>query len=96
MPSQDGLGLYYPGQTEQARPEPNHPYQQCPITAAQPQTRRRSPQCDVELMTEKQVLGFHPASRLNMSATNITRKCRIAGIIPDDAMIPPHQRIQAG
>jgi hypothetical protein len=30
----------------------------------QPQTRRRSPQCDVELMTEKQVLGFKPASRL--------------------------------
>ena len=64
MPSQDGLGLYYPGQTEQARPEPNHPYQECPITAAQQQTRRRSPQCDVELMTEKQALGFQPASRL--------------------------------
>jgi hypothetical protein len=30
----------------------------------QPQTRRRPPQGDVELMTEKQVLGFEPASRL--------------------------------
>ena len=33
-------------------------------TTAQPQTRRRSPQCDVELMTGKQVLGFEPASPL--------------------------------
>jgi hypothetical protein len=39
-------------------------YQQRPITAVQPQPSRRSPQCDVELMTEKQVLGFEPASRL--------------------------------
>jgi hypothetical protein len=27
-------------------------------------TRRHSPQSDIELMTEKQVLGFEPASRL--------------------------------
>jgi hypothetical protein len=30
----------------------------------QPQTRRRPPQGDVELMAEKQILGFEPASRL--------------------------------
>jgi hypothetical protein len=30
----------------------------------QPQTRRRPPQGDIELMTEKQILGFEPASRL--------------------------------
>jgi hypothetical protein len=30
----------------------------------QPQTRRRLPQGDGELMTEKQILGFEPASRL--------------------------------
>jgi hypothetical protein len=30
----------------------------------QPQTRRRAPQGDVELMAEKQVLGFKPAPRL--------------------------------
>ena len=33
-------------------------------TAAQPETRRRPPQSDAELMTEKLVLGFEPASRL--------------------------------
>jgi hypothetical protein len=32
-------------------------------TTVQPQARRRSPQGDVELMTEKQILGFEPASR---------------------------------
>ena len=32
--------------------------------AVQPQPRRRSPQCDVELIMKKQVLGFQPASRL--------------------------------
>jgi hypothetical protein len=30
----------------------------------QPQTRRRPPQGDGELMAEKQILGFEPASRL--------------------------------
>jgi hypothetical protein len=35
-----------------------------PVTAAQSKTRRRLPQSDVELMTEKQVLGFKPAPRL--------------------------------
>jgi hypothetical protein len=30
----------------------------------QPQARRRPPQGDVELMAEKQILGFEPASRL--------------------------------
>jgi hypothetical protein len=64
MPSQDGLRLRYPGYIEQTGPNPRHPYQQRPVTAVQPQTRRRSPHCDVELMTEKQVLGFEPALRL--------------------------------
>jgi hypothetical protein len=64
MPSQDSLGLYDLGYIEQSGPNPRHPYQQRPVTTVQPQTRRRSPQCDVELMTEKQVLGFKPASRL--------------------------------
>jgi hypothetical protein len=30
--------------------KPRHPYQQRPVTTVQPQTRRRSPQYDVELM----------------------------------------------
>ena len=34
------------------------------VTAAQSKTRRRTPQGDAELMTEKQVLGLKPAPRL--------------------------------
>ena len=64
MPSQDRLRLYDLGYVEQSGPNPHHPYQQRPVTTMQPQTRRRSPQGDIELMTEKEVLGFEPASRL--------------------------------
>jgi hypothetical protein len=64
MPSQDSFRLHDPGYVEQTGPNPRHPYQQRPITAVQPQPRRRSPQCDVKLMMKKQVLGFQPASRL--------------------------------
>jgi hypothetical protein len=90
MPSQDGLRLNYLGRIEQTGPNSRHPYQQRPVTAVQPQTRRRSPQCDVELMTEKQVLGLSRQRDLNMSAANVTSKCRIARIEPDDAMILAH------
>ena len=51
--SQDGFRLHDPGYLEQTGPNPRHPYQQRPITAVQPQPRRRSPQCDVELMMKK-------------------------------------------
>ena len=64
MPPQDGLPLNHLSSTDQARPEPGHPYEQRPVTAAQSKTRRCPPQSNVELMTEKQVLGFEPASRL--------------------------------
>ena len=64
MPPQDSLRLNYLGHTEQVRPKPGHPYEQRPITAAQSKTGRRPPQGDVELMTEKQVLGFKPPPRL--------------------------------
>ena len=64
MPTKDGLWLNHLGHAEQARPEPGHPYQQRPVTAAQSKARRCLPQSDVELMTEKQVLSFKPASRL--------------------------------
>src|SRR5438094_9268688 len=87
MPPKNGLRLNDLGRTDQARPEPGHPYQQRPITAAQSKARRCLPQSDVELMTEKQVLSFNPASDLNMSATNITSKCRITSIALDDVMI---------
>jgi len=64
MPPKDGLRLNHLGHAKQARPEPGHPHQQSPVTTAQSKTRRRTPQSNVELMTEKQVLSFNPASRL--------------------------------
>jgi hypothetical protein len=64
MPSQDGLRLNQMGRAKQARPEPCHPYQQCPVNPAQSKTRPHTPQGDVELMTEKKVLGFKPVPRL--------------------------------
>ena len=64
MPPKDGLRLNNAGRTEQAWPELGHPYQQRPVTAAQSDMRSRTPQGDTELMTEKQILGFKPASRL--------------------------------
>jgi hypothetical protein len=67
MPPQDRGRVDDPGQTEQARPQPGHPHQQCAITTLQPETRRSSPQGDVKLMTKKQVLGFKPAPRLEES-----------------------------
>src|SRR5437016_9987176 len=68
MPPKNGLRLNDLGRTDQARPEPGHPYQQRPVTAAQSTARRCLPQSDVELMTEKQVLSFNPASRLEVCA----------------------------
>jgi hypothetical protein len=64
MPPQDRGGLNDSSQTEQARPQPGHPNQQRAITAPQPETWRSMPQGNVELMTEKQVLRFKPAPRL--------------------------------
>ena len=63
MPTKNGLRLNHLGHAEQARPEPDHPYQERPITAAQSKTRRRRSQGNVELMTEKQVLSFRPPPR---------------------------------
>jgi len=64
MPPQDGLRLHRLGQIEQPRPNPGHPDQQCPIAAVQSRSRWRPLQGDIELIAEKQVLGFKPASRL--------------------------------
>jgi hypothetical protein len=64
MPPQDSFRPSYLGQIAQIGLNPGDPHQQRPAATVQPQTRRRSPQGDVELMTEKQVLGFKPAPRL--------------------------------
>ena len=49
------------GQTEQARPRSDHPNHQGTVTCAKPDTLWGSPQGDVELMTQKEVLDFKPA-----------------------------------
>ena len=64
MPAKDGLRLNDAGAVEQARPEPGHPHQQGPVTAAQSKTRRRPPQGNAELVTKEQILHFKPARRL--------------------------------
>ena len=75
MPPQDRLRLHHLGQIKQIGPNPRDPYQQRPVATVQPQTRRRPPQGDVELMTEKQVLGFQPASRLEYVGDEHPKLC---------------------
>ena len=58
MPSQDRVRLTDARQTEQAWPEPSHPYQQCSVTPTKPQMVRYTPQGNIELMPEKEVLDF--------------------------------------
>jgi hypothetical protein len=41
-------------------------------------------------MTEKQVFGLKPTSRLEQVGDKLPSECRIASIGPDDAMILPH------
>src|SRR5262245_31658173 len=64
MPAKDGLRLNDMRRTEQARPEPGHPDQQGPVTAAQSKARRRTPQGNAELMAQEQVLHLKPVRRL--------------------------------
>src|SRR5262249_15216921 len=64
MPAKDGLRLNDMRRTEQAWPEPGQPHYQGPVTAAQWEARRRTPQGDAELMAKEQVLDFKPARRL--------------------------------
>jgi hypothetical protein len=63
MPTQDRLGLNHLSRAKKARPESNQPNHKRPIAAAQSETRRRPPHCDIELMTQKQSLGFKPHTR---------------------------------
>ena len=58
MPSQDRVRLNDVRQIEQAWPEPSHPYQQCSITPTKPQMVRYTPQGNIELLPEKEVLDF--------------------------------------
>jgi hypothetical protein len=64
MPPQDGLGLNNLRRAKKVWPESGHPYEQRAITAKKSKAGWYSPQNDVELMTQKQILGFKPAPRL--------------------------------
>src|SRR5439155_466813 len=57
------IAMQLPGPDRAGSATAGHPHQQRAITAPQPKTWRSSPRCDVELMTEKEVLGFKPAPR---------------------------------
>ena len=76
MPPQDSLRLNHLGHAEQARPEPGHPYQQRAVTATQSKTRWRLQQSDVELMAEKQILGFKLAPRLEQIADEYSERAQ--------------------
>jgi hypothetical protein len=64
MPPQDRVGLNDARQTEQAWPEPSHPYQQRPVTPTHSQTVRCTPQGNIELMTKKEILDLKPPRQL--------------------------------
>src|SRR5512132_2687748 len=63
MPPQDRVRPNDAGQAEQAWPEKSHPYQQRPVAPAKLQPVRCTPQGNIELMPEKEVLDFKPAPR---------------------------------
>ena len=56
MPTQDRIRPNHARQVEQAWPEPCHPDQERSINPSQPRAMRRTPQGDIELMPQIQVL----------------------------------------
>jgi hypothetical protein len=73
MPPQDRGRLNDVGQTEQAWPEPSHPYQQCPVTPPQPQTVWSTSQGNIQLVPKKEVLDFKPAPRRSRQTSQADR-----------------------
>jgi hypothetical protein len=68
MPTQHRLGLDHLNHAKQIWPELDHPSQQKPIDVAHAKPRRRLLQYNVQLMAEKQILGFEPAVGLEQVA----------------------------
>ena len=85
----NGFRLNDMRRTEQARPEPGQPHHQGPVTAAQSNVRRRTPQGDAELMTRERFSASSRRGDLKKSTTNIASECRSANIVRDHAMILP-------
>jgi hypothetical protein len=53
VPPKNSFRLNDLGRAEQAGPQPGHPNQQCPVTAAYSKTRRRTPQGDAQLVAKE-------------------------------------------
>src|SRR6266508_3608905 len=71
MPPQDRGRLNDVGQTEQAWPEPSHPYQQCPVTPPQPQTVWSTPQAIFNWCRRKRFSTSSRRRDVNRLATNV-------------------------
>ena len=76
-----------------SRPEPSHPFEQRAITAANAKAMWRSPQSDVELMTEKQILSSKPAPRLELAGYKHSERVQNCKLALNDAMILLTMRI---
>jgi hypothetical protein len=58
MPSQDRVRLNDVRKSSKLGQMPSHPYQQCSVTPKKPQMVRYTPQGNIELMPEKEVLDL--------------------------------------
>jgi hypothetical protein len=96
MPPQDRGRLNSRARPSRLVPQPGHQHQQRAITTPQPKTWKSSPQGDVELMTEKEVLVSSRRRDLNRLATYVPSRWTIASIASDDALILPHRANPAG
>src|SRR5262249_51657484 len=68
MPPQNRFRLYHLSQIEQPGTHSSHPDQQGPIARAQSTPRQCPPQCNIQLMAQKQILGLKPPPRLEQIA----------------------------
>jgi hypothetical protein len=64
VPSQDRFRLNHLDSPKQARPEPGHQHEKKAVAVTEPEPRWCPPQGDIELMPQKQILGFKPTARL--------------------------------
>jgi hypothetical protein len=94
MPPQDCVRLNDTRQTEQAWPEPSHPYQQRSITPTQPQTVGCTPQGNIALCRRKRFSTSSRRRDLKRFATK--SRWTIASIESDDALILPHHANPCG
>ena len=89
MPTHDCLGPDQLNHVKQIRPEPDHPDQQEPIDAAQPNPPGRLSQCNVQLVTKKQILDFKSAAGLEQVGDKRCEPISIGNIAFNDAIILP-------